>query len=113
MNPRAIIVVDALCAADIKRLGTTIQISNAGIAPGSGVKNSRKELSESTLGVPVIAVGFPTVVDASGIFETNEPFVVTPKDIDLMIDRTATLIGNSLNIALQPETDAEILRALV
>lgn len=113
LKPKAIIAIDALCAADIKRLGTTIQISNAGISPGSGVKNSRAELSENTLGIPVVAVGFPTVIDASGLFDTNEPFVVTPKDIDLLTDRAATLIGNSINIALQPETDAELLRALV
>lgn len=113
LNPKAIIIVDALCAADIKRLGTTIQISNAGISPGSGVKNSRAELSENTLGIPVIAIGFPTVIDASGLFDTDEPFVVTPKDIDLLIDRAATLISNSINMALQPETEAELLRALV
>lgn len=113
VKPKAVIVIDALCAADINRLGCTLQISNGGIRPGSGVKNSRAEISQNTLGVPVIAIGLPTVIDAAGIISTGEPFVVTPKDIDLLIDRAATLIGNAVNIALQPDTDAEILRALV
>lgn len=111
--PKAVIVIDALCAADINRLGSTLQISDGGIRPGSGVKNARAEISKRTLGIPVIAIGLPTVIDAAGMLNTSEPFVVTPKDIDLLIDRAAALIANSINIALQPETDAEVLRALV
>ena len=63
IDPQAIIAVDALACSDINRLGKTIQLSDTGISPGSGVQNKRRELSEATLGVPVIAVGVPTVVD--------------------------------------------------
>ena len=62
-----VIVIDALAASDIKRVNKTIQVTNAGISPGSGVGNKRKELSKETLGVPVIAIGIPTVVDAATI----------------------------------------------
>lgn len=68
-NPQAVLVVDALAARSIKRLGCTVQITNTGIHPGAGVGNNRKELSEKTLGVPVIAMGVPTVVDAETIVE--------------------------------------------
>lgn len=59
-----VIVIDALAAGDIKRINKTIQVTNAGISPGSGVGNRRKELSKEILGIPVIAIGVPTVVDA-------------------------------------------------
>ena len=62
-----IIVIDALKALDINRINKTIQITNSGISPGSGVGNRRKELSKDVLGIPVIAIGIPTVVDASSI----------------------------------------------
>lgn len=68
-EPEVILVVDALAARSIKRLGCTVQITNTGIHPGAGVGNNRKELSEKTLGVPVIAMGVPTVVDAETIVE--------------------------------------------
>lgn len=113
IRPAAVIVIDALCAAEIERLGCTIQLSNGGITPGSGVKNSRREISRNTLGVPVIAIGMPTVIDATEIFKGSEQMVVTPKDIDLLIDRAATLLSNAINISLQPEIEPEILRALV
>ena len=69
VSPDLIIAVDALASRSIKRLGTTIQISDTGINPGSGVGNNRKELSEKSLGVPVIAIGVPMVVDAVTISE--------------------------------------------
>lgn len=62
-----IIVIDALKAYDINRINKSIQITNSGISPGSGVGNRRKELSKDILGIPVIAIGIPTVVDASSI----------------------------------------------
>jgi len=70
VNPCAVICIDALAARSIDRVTRTIQICNTGIAPGAGVGNNRKEISESTLGVPVIAIGVPTVVDAATI--TND-----------------------------------------
>ncbi len=113
IKPKAVIVIDALCAAEINRLGCTIQLSSCGITPGSGVKNSRREISKNTLGIPVISIGMPTVIDATDFFKSRDAMVVTPKDIDLLIDRAATLIGNSINICLQSEIEPEILRALV
>ena len=62
-SPAAVVVVDALAAGDPSRLGATVQVCDTGISPGSGVANRRKELSRQTLGVPVVAVGVPTVVD--------------------------------------------------
>lgn len=79
IKPCAVIVVDALAARKLGRLGSTVQISDSGIIPGSGVGNSRAEISRKTLGVPVISVGVPTVVDAHTLARdvsgnnTNEP----------------------------------------
>lgn len=64
INPKFIIAIDALASSSIDRVNKTIQMSNTGINPGSGVGNSRKEISFDTLGIPVIAIGIPTVVDA-------------------------------------------------
>jgi len=64
VKPSLIIAVDALASRKLSRLGTTVQLSDTGISPGSGVRNNRKELTEKTLGVPVIAIGVPMVVDA-------------------------------------------------
>lgn len=65
VKPSLIIAIDALAARKLSRLGTTVQLSDTGICPGSGVGNNRKELTEKTLGVPVIAIGVPMVVDAA------------------------------------------------
>ena len=62
-KPKLIIVIDALASRSIERISSTIQISDTGIVPGAGVGNTRKEISQSTLGIPVIAIGIPTVVD--------------------------------------------------
>ena len=67
IKPKFIIVIDSLCASSVERLNKTIQITDTGIHPGSGVGNNRKEISKNTLGIPVIAIGIPTVVDASTI----------------------------------------------
>lgn len=109
IRPAAVIVIDALACSDVGRLGTTVQISDAGISPGSGVQNRRKELSRHTLGVPVIAIGVPTVVDLHTIVRHYTSFsdadapnmMVTPRDIDKLIEHAARLIGCSLNLALQ------------
>lgn len=121
IHPNVIIAIDALAARSANRLGTTIQISDTGIAPGSGVGNARKELSQSTLGVPVIAVGIPTVMDIQSIVENmcNEPIspmqknmMVTPRDIDRLISKSAKLVAGGLNQALFPSLSAEELSAL-
>lgn len=126
-SPDVVVVVDALAARSTRRLNRTIQISNAGIHPGSGVGNHRNAITEETLGVPVIAIGVPTVVDAATIvsdaFEKmmrlsgEEPLeiqddlftgldelynmYVTGKDVDYEIKQISHIICNALNSALE------------
>lgn len=126
-GPDIVIVIDALCARKTSRVNTTIQISDTGIVPGSGVGNHRMELSKETLGIPVIAIGVPTVVDCSTIahdllLSYNESvseedlmkkinhssisdMVVTPKDIDAGISRMSTAISNGINLAVHKGFD--------
>ena len=75
-NPDFVIAIDALAARSIERVNSTIQISDTGIHPGSGVGNKRKELSKETLGIPVIAIGVPTVVDAVSITSDTIDFIL-------------------------------------
>lgn len=122
-KPDVVIVIDALAARSTRRLNRTIQISNTGIHPGSGVGNHRNAITEETLGVPVIAIGVPTVVDAATIvgdaFEKlmrqtgEEPIdiqdellsglgelynmYVTGKDVDFEIKQISHIICNALN----------------
>lgn len=120
-RPDAVIVIDALAAGSAARLFTTLQLCNTGITPGSGVKNSRREISEKTLGVPVIAIGVPTVMDAEALaaeltgYETEKSadMFVTPKEVDLLCDRISEILSQALNIFLQPEIDRDILAQLV
>ena len=112
-NPEAMLVIDALASGSISRLYNCIQISNNGISPGSGVKNSRKEISEKVFGVPVIAVGVPTVVDAKTITNKNYDMVLTPKDADILTEKMSEILSRAINIFLQKETDREIVLALV
>jgi spore protease len=142
IKPEMVIAIDALASRKMERVSTTIQIADTGIAPGSGVGNKRMELSKATLGIPVIAIGVPTVVDAATmandtidlvldnmieqskegtefynmlkgidrndkyelIREVLNPYIgnliVTPKEIDDIIDRISKVIANGLNIAL-------------
>lgn len=107
-KPDAIIVVDALAARDPKRLCSTVQLSNSGITPGSGVNNARKELSGNKLHIPVIAIGIPTVTDADRGKEKND-MMVTPKEIDLLIKKGSELLSFVLNRFLQPGLDEETI----
>ncbi|WP_409297582.1 GPR endopeptidase [Peribacillus sp. SCS-26] len=75
-NPDFIIAIDALAARSVERVNSTIQISDTGIHPGSGVGNKRKELSQETLGIPVIAIGVPTVVDAVSITSDTIDYIL-------------------------------------
>lgn len=126
IRPAAVIAVDALAAGSVRRLARTVQISNVGIEPGAGVGNARKALNESTLGVPVIAVGVPTVVDAlslsrdfiSGgdLSEENrdlQAMVVTPRDTDTVTLSAARFLALAVNCALQPALSAEDLLSLM
>ena len=149
IKPDLVVCIDALASRRIERVNRTIQISDTGISPGAGVGNHRMKLNEETLGVKVIAIGVPTVVDAATIAndtidlvlddlisqaeegkefynmlkkinreekgalirEVLNPYVgdlvVTPKEIDLMIDALSKIISNGINIALQPNMTME------
>lgn len=115
-RPACVIAVDALAAGEMERLGRTVQLCDTGIAPGSGVQNRRRELSRATLSVPVIAVGVPTVMDASGLLGAGsggEPMMVTPRNIDQLIRRAARLLSLAINAALQPQLTLEEIGMLV
>jgi len=109
ISPDVVIAVDALAAGALERLMTTIQICNTGIQPGAGMGNRRRELSEKTLGVPVIAVGVPTVVDIGDLSENRqEAFFATPKDIDVVLKRLSLMIASSMNRALHSLSEEEL-----
>lgn len=111
-KPDLIIAVDALACREPERLCRTIQISNTGIVAGSGVNNARKPLNFDTLGIPVVAAGVPTVIDANSFFDSDENMMVTPKEIDLLVEKAADIISRAINIFLQPEIDIEIIESL-
>lgn len=132
LEPSAVIAVDALASRSLARLGCTVQISDSGISPGTGVGNNRLSLNQKTMGVPVIGIGIPTVVDAatlaSELFEGSdinfselksavsprgEKMIVTPSEIDLLIERASKLIGMAINCALQSEFSFDELISLV
>jgi len=109
-RPGKVVAVDALAARETARLCRAVQVTDAGIVPGSGVGNARSALNRETLGLPVVAVGVPTVVDArimcadmlgaepEGV-EAGEMFV-TPRDIDSRVRDAARLVGYAINLAL-------------
>ena len=113
LKPCCVIAVDALAAGSVSRLGTTVQLTDTGIAPGSGVQNGRQELSAATLGCPVIGVGVPTVVDArtivselgDGIGGEFDNFFVTPKETDVMVRVVSALLAQAINGAVHPNAD--------
>jgi len=131
IRPTAVIAIDALAARRLSRLGNTVQMSDTGVSPGSGVGNARTELSEKTLGVKVISMGVPTVVDAvtlvtdvlgeqnaarMGDIRIDQEFgrmMVTPREIDLMTERAAKLIALSINTALQPSLSLDDILSLI
>lgn len=115
-KPELVIVVDAFAASDAENISTTIQVSDTGLTPGGGVGNRRNAINEEMLGVPVIAIGVPTVVDAnilSGGRVSGGNFVVTPKEIDLVIDRAAKTIANGINMAAHPDLTIEEIESYI
>lgn len=138
LKPRAILCVDSLAARDSARIGSTIQLSDAGIQPGAGVGNHRRPLTRETVGVDVVAVGMPTVIYAAtlardafaalaardGSTPSEEALdamerelfgqaigemIVTPREIDAIVEDAAATIASGINRALQPTlSDAEI-----
>lgn len=127
VHPDCMLVVDSLATRSIKRLCTTIQLTDTGISPGAGIGNNRSEINQNTMNIPVIAIGVPTVVEAGTIvydtleaalqkegYSTKEialffdrihdkmgdSFFVTPKDIDEKIKTVGDMIANSINACL-------------
>ena len=115
LKPARVIVVDALAGADPERLCRTVQLADSGIAPGSGVGNDRACLSEASLGVPVTAIGVPTVIDAAlfGGETSLAQLFVTPRDIDAVIRAAGRLIGYAIDLALHPGLNFEELVELL
>ena len=125
IRPGYIIAVDALASRSMDRVCTTVQLANTGIVPGSGVGNHRAALNRETLGVPVIAVGVPTVVDAGtlaadilaeagqegldpeALAGAGEGLMVTPRDIDQRVADLVKVIGYGINLALHPGLTVE------
>ena len=118
VRPAAVIAVDALAAGRLSRLLRTVQLADTGITPGAGVGNARTALNEETLGVPVIAVGVPTVVDGAtlaheissqlgqpdceALDDLSQPVMITTRDIDREVADISRMIGYAINMALHP-----------
>ena len=117
IRPELVLAVDALAARRMRRLMRTIQLTDTGIVPGSGVGNARAALTQKELGVPVIAVGVPTVIDTATIAEEiseqthtdcealedlNTPSIVTTRDVDRQVADAARVIGYGINLFLHP-----------
>ena len=102
LRPDVVIAVDALACSEPERLCRTIQITDTGITPGSGVGNDREALIRDSLGVPVIAVGVPTVMDIRTVSDSDalEGLFVTPRDIDTTVSDFSKLAGYAINLAL-------------
>lgn len=120
IKPAAVIAVDALATGSAKRLGRAVQISDTGISPGSGVNNSRSRLDETTLGTKVISVGVPTVIDALTLCPNmkkseagEENMMVTPRNIDSVINSMSLVLASSINLALQKNLSLSDIMALV
>lgn len=134
VKPEVLVVIDALASRDLSRLVNTVQISDSGISPGSGIGNSRPSLSPETLGIPIISIGVPTVVDAATLAsdaiqsfsqtrisseklrkewsENGLNFFVTPKETDQIIRVLGAFIGHGINLALNRELSYEDMLSL-
>lgn len=118
VRPAAVIAVDALAAGRLSRLLRTVQLADTGITPGADVGNARAALNKETLGVPVIAVGVPTVVDGAtlaheissqlgqpdceALDDLSQPVMITTRDIDREVADISRMIGYAVNMALHP-----------
>ena len=122
--PACVIAVDALASRSVERLCRTVQLADTGIVPGSGVGNHRMALSRETLGVPVLAVGVPTVVEAAtlaldllgredGAQLPGDGLFVTPREVDSRVADLARVIGYGVSLALNPELSVEELTMLL
>lgn len=124
LRPVCVIAIDALASRSVERLCRTVQITDTGITPGSGVGNHRMALDEATLGIPVIAVGVPTVVEVSTLImdllerEDDEglpggDLFVTPREVDSRVADLSRVIGYGVSLALNPTLTPENLTILL
>ncbi|MBQ8852561.1 MAG: GPR endopeptidase [Oscillibacter sp.] len=125
LKPAFVIAVDALASRSLQRLCRTVQLADTGITPGSGVGNHRFALTKESLGVPVLAIGVPTVVDAATLaadlmdveelpdLGAGRDLLVTPKDIDSQVKDLSKVIGYAIALALQPGLTVEDLDMLL
>ena len=125
LQPDCVVAVDALASRSVKRLCRTVQLTDTGIVPGSGVGNRRQGLDRALLGCPVIAVGVPTVVDARTLAADlcgleqppadadAEGLIVTPREIDAQAADIGRLVGCAVSLALQPSLTLEDLEMLL
>jgi len=114
IRPDAVICIDALCARSQDRLCATVQLGNSGIVPGSGVGNHREPLNRETLGIPVIAVGVPTVINATTLSgNRNDSLFVTPGDIDSRVRELGRIVGYAITQALQKKLTIEDITGLL
>jgi len=118
LRPDYVLAIDSLAARSADRLMTTVQLSDTGIRPGSGIGNTRNAIDRDALGIPVISIGVPTVVEAAtlvadhlaragvpdgerdAILDRRDRFYVTPKDVDLAVARVARLLSDALSALL-------------
>ena len=96
VKPNLVLAIDSLCSKDLNRISSSVQIADTGIVPGGGIGNKREELSKNTLGIPVVAIGVPTVT----MFPNDNDFIVTPKEIDSLIENMSEVISDAINMSL-------------
>jgi spore protease len=131
LRPACVVAVDALAARSVDRLCRTVQLSDTGIAPGSGVGNHRNALDRASLGVPVIAVGAPTVVDGTtlaldlleqagrddlgrqALGGRGSDFFVTPREVDSRVAELSRVIGYGVSLGLNPSLTVDELVMLM
>ncbi len=121
-HPEVLVAVDALCARGAERICKTVQLCSAGITPGAGVGNAKHPITRESMGVPVIAVGVPTVIDTatllrdaageSAVTESAGGFFVCPKDIDELCEKLSYLVGFAINRAFHGELSIEEMMLL-
>ena len=124
LRPACVVAVDALASRSVERLCRTVQLADTGIVPGSGVGNHRMALNRETLGAPVLAVGVPTVVEASTLVMDllgredadglpGSELFVTPREVDSRVADLARVIGYGISLAVNPELTVEELTMLI
>ncbi len=107
LSPSAVIVIDSLAAENIGNVCRSVQLCNSGLAPGSGFGAGKTAFSEETLGVPVVAIGSPTVTRISA------SDFVSPNDIDILVRRTAKLISAAVNLAVFPNAGLDLIKGII